>query len=145
MKQGSNSNKRSRGRGGMGGKKPSRNQTFDSNGPDVRVRGNAHQVLERYLALARDAYSQGDRVSAENYYQHAEHYLRIINAQAVANGGRPRQGNGGNGADAKGEGGNGGGPREDGAEGGRAEVEVAAESAEAAEAAEDKRGEAVSP
>lgn len=104
MKQGSNPNKRSRGRGGMGGKKPSRNQTFDSNGPDVRVRGNAHQVFEKYLALARDAYSQGDRISAENYYQHAEHYLRIINAQ---NANRPRPANGGNGAEAKGNGANG--------------------------------------
>ncbi len=52
---------------------------FDSNGPTVRVRGNAHQVLEKYLALARDATTAGDRVSAENFYQHAEHYFRIAN------------------------------------------------------------------
>lgn len=58
-----------------------RSQTFDSSGPDIRVRGNAHQVMEKYLAMARDAASQGDRVSAENYYQHAEHYFRVINAQ----------------------------------------------------------------
>src|SRR6185437_5128246 len=51
-----------------------------SNGPDVRVRGNAYQVFEKYLALARDAASAGDRIAAENYYQHAEHYYRIINA-----------------------------------------------------------------
>src|SRR3954470_23058417 len=59
---------------------PLRHQTFDSNGPDVRVRGNAYQVFEKYLALARDASSAGDRIAAENYYQHAEHYYRIINA-----------------------------------------------------------------
>ena len=59
---------------------PLRHQTFDSNGPDVRVRGNAYQVFEKYLALARDASAAGDRIAAENYYQHAEHYYRIINA-----------------------------------------------------------------
>ena len=66
-----------------------KNQTFDSNGPEVRVRGNAHQVLEKYLALARDAQAVGDRIAAENYFQHAEHYFRIINANGEANG-RPR-------------------------------------------------------
>ena len=55
-----------------------RHQTFDSNCIDVRVRGNAWQVYEKYQALARDAQSAGDRVSAENYLQHAEHYFRII-------------------------------------------------------------------
>jgi hypothetical protein len=54
-------------------------QNFDSNGPDVRVRGNANQVYDKYLALARDATMAGDRVVAESYYQHAEHYYRIIN------------------------------------------------------------------
>jgi hypothetical protein len=57
---------------------PLRHQTFDSNGPDVRIRGNAFQVHEKYLALARDAHSAGDRIAAENYLQHAEHYFRII-------------------------------------------------------------------
>lgn len=86
MKTGStNTKQRSRGRvlqGGNSNKKhtPLRNQTFDSNGPDVRIRGNAHQVYEKYLSLARDATAQGDRVAAENYFQHAEHYYRIINA-----------------------------------------------------------------
>lgn len=83
MKPGSpNGKQRSRGRNNMGGKKHIQvrtNQTFDSNGPDVRIRGNAHQVMEKYLALARDASSQGDRIAAENYYQHAEHYFRTIN------------------------------------------------------------------
>jgi hypothetical protein len=87
---------RRHGGGGGGGGNP-RNQTFESNGPEVKIRGNAHQVLERYLALARDASSQGDRVTAENYYQHAEHYYRLLAAQAQQmaqqhggpNGGRP--------------------------------------------------------
>jgi Domain of unknown function (DUF4167) len=57
-----------------------RHQTFDSNCIDMRVRGNAWQVYEKYQALARDAQSAGDRVAAENYLQHAEHYFRIIEA-----------------------------------------------------------------
>lgn len=57
-----------------------RHQTFDSNCIDVRVRGNAWQVHEKYLALARDAQGGGDRISAENFFQHAEHYFRIIEA-----------------------------------------------------------------
>lgn len=57
-----------------------RHQTFDSNCIDLRVRGNAWQVHEKYQALARDAQSSGDRVAAENYLQHAEHYFRIIEA-----------------------------------------------------------------
>ncbi len=76
-----------------------RSQTFDSNGPGGRIRGNAYQVYERYLALARDAQSSGDRVTAENLFQHAEHYFRIIAAANEAmgqrNGGaRPFDGNG---------------------------------------------------
>ncbi len=63
-----------------------RTQVFDSNGPEGRIRGNAHQVMEKYLALARDASSQGDRVAAENFYQHAEHYFRLINAYNQNNG-----------------------------------------------------------
>jgi uncharacterized membrane protein len=46
----------------------------------VRVRGNAYQVMEKYLTLARDASASGDRIAAENFYQHAEHYYRILNA-----------------------------------------------------------------
>ena len=60
---------------------PHRMQTFDSNGPSVKIRGNAYQVFERYVALAREAASAGDRVAAENLYQHAEHYFRIVNAE----------------------------------------------------------------
>ena len=60
---------------------PQNNQTFDSNGPDVRVRGSAHQIFERYVALAREATASGDRIAAENFYQHAEHYFRLDNAR----------------------------------------------------------------
>jgi hypothetical protein len=80
--RGRNNQRRHGGGGGGGGGNP-RNQTFESNGPEVKIRGNAHQVLERYLALARDASSSGDRVTAENYYQHAEHYYRLLSAQAA--------------------------------------------------------------
>jgi hypothetical protein len=59
---------------------PQRTQTFDSNGPNVKIRGNAYQVFERYVALAREAAASGDRIAAENFYQHAEHYFRIMNA-----------------------------------------------------------------
>lgn len=68
-----------------------RNQIFDSNGPDMRVRGNAFQVHEKYLALAKDALSSGDRVLAENYLQHAEHYFRIIEAINEATAAEQRQ------------------------------------------------------
>src|SRR5438105_11421806 len=68
-------------RGGGGPRPPHRSQTFESNGPSVKIRGNAYQVFERYIALAREAQTSGDRVAAENLYQHAEHYFRIMNAQ----------------------------------------------------------------
>ncbi len=55
-------------------------RTLDSNGPDVKIRGTAAHIYEKYQTLARDANSAGDRVMAENYLQHAEHYLRLINA-----------------------------------------------------------------
>lgn len=69
---------------------PHRNQTFDSNGPGVKIRGNAYQVFERYIALAREAASSGDRIAAENLYQHAEHYFRIMNANGEHYGQAPR-------------------------------------------------------
>ena len=56
--------------------------TFDSNGPDVRIRGNAYQITEKYQALAKDAAAAGDRVLAVSYLQHAEHYQRMINEAA---------------------------------------------------------------
>jgi hypothetical protein len=108
MRQVPNS-KRSRGRNGRKPHNPhsggsSKNQTFDSSGPDIKVRGSASQVLEKYLALARDATSAGDRIAAENYFQHAEHYYRILSANNAQNaqngqqqGGRPQNGQPGNG------------------------------------------------
>lgn len=80
-------NGQNRGGGGGGGggpRPPHRSQTFDSNGPNVKIRGNAYQVFERYLALAREAQSSGDRIAAENFYQHAEHYFRVMNANGEA-------------------------------------------------------------
>lgn len=89
-------NRRMRGRnnGGSGGGNNNNNnnnrrgpnpltRSYESNGPDVKVRGTAQHVAEKYLQLARDAHSSGDRVMAENYLQHAEHYNRII-ATAMA-------------------------------------------------------------
>ena len=79
-------NKRSRGRNNGNNphhnrpRMPHRIQTFDSNGPNIKIRGNAYQVFERYVALAREAAASGDRIAAENLYQHAEHYFRINNA-----------------------------------------------------------------
>jgi len=86
MRHGSNS-RRSRGRNGGGNntgnngnrRTNSKTQTYDSNGPDVRIRGNAFQITEKYMTLARDAASAGDATLAEGYYQHAEHYQRLIN------------------------------------------------------------------
>jgi hypothetical protein len=56
---------------------PQRNQPFDSNGPNLKIRGSASQIFERYVALAREAATSGDPVAAENFYQHAEHYFRV--------------------------------------------------------------------
>ena len=53
-------------------------RNYESNGPDVKIRGNAQHIADKYTALARDAQAAGDRVMAENYLQHAEHYVRII-------------------------------------------------------------------
>src|ERR1043165_7962391 len=52
-------------------------RVFESNGPDIKIRGTASHIAEKYLQLARDARSSGDPVAAENYYQHAEHYFRL--------------------------------------------------------------------
>jgi hypothetical protein len=65
---------------------PHRIQTFDSSGPNVKIRGNAYQVFERYIALAREASTSGDRIAAENLYQHAEHYFRVMNANGEGRG-----------------------------------------------------------
>jgi Domain of unknown function (DUF4167) len=103
--QQNNQNRRMRGRGpgggnggggnsGGGGNNNNNNnrkgpnpltRSYESNGPDVKVRGTAQHVAEKYMTLARDAQSSGDRVMAENYLQHAEHYNRIIAAAYAAN------------------------------------------------------------
>ncbi|MGO1162563.1 DUF4167 domain-containing protein [Brucella pseudogrignonensis] len=59
-------------------------RNYESNGPDVKIRGNAQHIAEKYTTLARDAQASGDRVMAENYLQHAEHYNRIIMAAMAA-------------------------------------------------------------
>src|SRR5450432_3132770 len=72
MRNGQNNNNR-RGQNPM-------TRVFESNGPDIKIRGTASHVAEKYVQLARDARSSGDPVAAENYYQHAEHYFRLIAA-----------------------------------------------------------------
>lgn len=71
-------NNRQRGRGRRNGSgQINRNTTLDSNGPDVRLRGNALQLHEKYVSLGNDASAAGERISAEAYYQHADHYFRV--------------------------------------------------------------------
>ena len=78
--------KRGRGRGRRGNGNnhhnhvPSRNTSYESNGPDVKLRGNAQQLHEKYMALAHDAASAGERISAEAYTQFADHYFRLHQA-----------------------------------------------------------------
>lgn len=83
-----NQNKRMRGRNnGGGGNRKGPNplsRTYESNGPDVKIRGTAHHIGEKYLQLARDAQSSGDPVMAESFLQHAEHYFRLIAAAQAA-------------------------------------------------------------
>ena len=69
-----------------------RNHVFDSQGPDLRIRGTSQQLFEKYLQLGRDATSAGDRVMAESYFQYAEHYFRILNAMNQAQQARQGQG-----------------------------------------------------
>ncbi len=104
MRQGQQ-NRRGRGRSRKPQNPLARN--FESNGPDVKIRGTASHIAEKYMSLARDALASGDSVTAESYLQHAEHYNRIIMAahsqaapapqagdqqQANGNPGRGRQG-----------------------------------------------------
>jgi hypothetical protein len=88
MRNGQNNNKRMRGRnrskGGGGGHhhhyQNPLSRMYESNGQDVKIRGTASHIAEKYLQLARDAQSSGDSIACENYYQHAEHYFRLIAA-----------------------------------------------------------------
>ena len=78
-----NGQKRMRGRGNNNPHRKSQNpltRVYESNGPDVKIRGTASHIAEKYIQLARDSQSSGDPVAAENYYQHAEHYFRLIAA-----------------------------------------------------------------
>lgn len=102
--------KRQRGRGRKSGGNQ-QNRSFESNGPDVKIRGNAPTVYEKYLQLARDASSSGDRVMAENYYQHAEHYFRIVQANQPRRDERQEGEESGQGDQRGGQGGQGGDQR----------------------------------
>jgi len=89
-------NKRSRGRNNNnnnGGRKNVNplQRSYESNGPDVKVRGNPATIAEKYVQLARDAQTSGDSVAAENYFQHAEHYFRIISAAQAQSQARQEQ------------------------------------------------------
>src|SRR4051812_19195563 len=80
-----NGQKRMRGRGNNNNNNHRRShnpltRVYESNGPDIKIRGTASHIAEKYIQLARDAQTSGDPVSAENYYQHAEHYFRLIAA-----------------------------------------------------------------
>jgi len=98
MRQPQQQNRRGRGRTG---RKPQNSlaRSYESNGPDVKIRGTAAHIAEKYTTLARDALASGDLVAAESYFQHAEHYNRIIMAAqsqlGPQHGGQP--GEGGNG------------------------------------------------
>jgi len=97
MRQGQQ-NRRGRGRGRKPQNPLARN--YESNGPDVKIRGTAAHIAEKYMSLARDALASGDMVTAESYLQHAEHYNRIIMAAQAQFGAQQggHQGEGPNGA-----------------------------------------------
>src|SRR3978361_405196 len=89
MRNGQNNNKRMRNRNNNSSHNSNNNnrrgqnpmtRVFESNGPDIKIRGTASPGAEKYVQLARDARSSGDPVASENYYQHAEHYFRLIAA-----------------------------------------------------------------
>ncbi|MBL1404485.1 MAG: hypothetical protein COC17_07755 [Hyphomicrobiales bacterium] len=86
-----NNNNRSRGRGRNHNNNNNNNKSsnpltrnYESNGPEVKIRGNAAHVAEKYSSLARDALTSDDRVMAENYFQHAEHYSRLVAVATAA-------------------------------------------------------------
>ncbi len=95
MRHGTSSRRQRGGRGNNNGGRrgnnsgQKRSQVYDSNGPDVRIRGTAHQVFEKYLTLSKDCSAAGDMILAESYMQHAEHYQRIINSWVEEN--KPRE------------------------------------------------------
>jgi len=85
MKQ-NHSSKRHRGRSNGRRGSHGAGHSIESNGPDVKIRGKASQLYEKYQALSHDALSSGDRIASESYLQHAEHYYRVMAAQAPQNG-----------------------------------------------------------
>ncbi len=89
--RGRNGGKPRPGGGGGGGGGGGRNPNFDGGNNNGRMRGNAQQLMEKFLAMARDASSAGDRVLAENYFQHADHYYRVLNARFEQQNGQPNQ------------------------------------------------------
>lgn len=163
---------RSRGRGRKPGGGNNANRSYESNGPDVKIRGNASHISEKYQQLARDAAASGDRIGAENYLQHAEHYYRLVleaqqqreqrdqqrAAAAEANGNNNADGDAGEGRGDKAEGGREGGNRrrgrrrrdtvqentaENGQDGAQASADAAEEKSDGNDAgAEDASGEA---
>lgn len=87
MKQASNPRRgRNRSSGKRGSGQSNRNRNYDGSGSDNRVRGSSQQILDKYLSLARDASLAGDRIAAEGYHQHAEHYYRVLNPEPSAEG-----------------------------------------------------------
>src|SRR6201997_1683124 len=80
MRNGQNKRMRGRNRGKGGHHQNPLSRVYESNGQDVKIRGTASHIAEKYLQLARDAQSSGDPIAPENYYQHAEHYFRLIAA-----------------------------------------------------------------
>ena len=105
---------RTRGRGRRPGSQHqphfNRNTTFESNGPEGRLRGNAQQLYDKYIALAHDANAAGERVSAEAFSQFADHYYRVNQSivqaaeQRRANDPRQQESRSGNGRAAEGGG-----------------------------------------
>lgn len=81
MRPNNQNGKRSRGRArrpsGFNQPNVNRNTTFESNGPEGKLRGNAQQLFEKYTALAQDANSSSERISAEAFSQFADHYYRV--------------------------------------------------------------------
>jgi len=92
---------RSRGRGSRKGGGNNVNRVYDSAGPEGKVRGTPQQIIDKYLTLARDAQTSGDRVTAENFLQHVEHYQRILIQATAAQ--EQMRGNSDQGADHRGE------------------------------------------
>ena len=89
MNKQNNMKGRQRGRSGGGKPRPQgRSSNFDGSSNNNRMRGNAQQLLDKYLLMARDATSTGDRVLAENYFQHADHYFRVVYARLEQQSGR---------------------------------------------------------